>query len=76
MGGDGGAHARLPSASEIVGGKYRVRRVLGQGGMGVVFEAEHMRLAQPVALKFLDPQLVGLADIVTRFEREARRLRH
>jgi len=41
---------------EIVGGKYRVERVLGAGGMGVVVSAHHIQLDEKVALKFLLPE--------------------
>src|ERR1700690_2597393 len=59
---------------EVVDGKYRIDSVLGQGGMGFVLGAYHLRLAQPVALKFLHPAIA--ADEVTRarFDREARAL--
>jgi serine/threonine-protein kinase len=53
---------------EIVGGKYRVERVIGAGGMGVVVAATHVELGQSVALKFHLPQ----HDNVERFVREAR----
>ena len=53
-------------------GKYRVKRVLGQGGMGTVFEACHIRLDQRVAIKVLGSALVGHPELVQRFEREAR----
>ena len=53
-------------------GKYRLTRVLGEGGMGVVYEAEHTRLGQRVALKMLLPELLRVEDLVKRFEREAR----
>ncbi len=59
-------------SGEIVGGKYRVVRRLGAGGMGVVYEAEHIKLAQPVALKMLHPDSSRDAELVSRFEREAR----
>ncbi len=42
------------SAGEIVGEKYRLGRVLGRGGMSVVYEAEHVQLGQRVAVKILD----------------------
>jgi hypothetical protein len=59
-------------AGEIVGGKYRVERVLGAGGMGVVVSAHHIQLDEKVALEFLLPEALGSADAVARFEREAR----
>jgi len=56
----------------IVAGKFRIDRVLGQGGMGVVVAATHLHLGQRVALKFLLPELGSNATIVGRFVREAR----
>jgi len=53
-------------------GKYRIDRVLGRGGMGVVVEAHHLALDERVALKFLLPQLAVLPDATERFLREAR----
>src|SRR5215471_121906 len=69
----------LPQPGNVLGGKYRIERVLGEGVMGVVYEAIHTRLNQKVAIKA--PQLAILAqpELVDRFEREARaaaRLRH
>src|SRR5690349_16497025 len=57
---------------EILAGKYRVERVLGAGGMGVVVAAHHLQLDERVALKFLLPEAVERPDAVARFEREAR----
>lgn len=62
----------LPQPGQIVAGKYQLVRVLGEGGMGVVYEAEHVRLKQRVALKMLLPELLRVDDLVRRFEREAR----
>jgi serine/threonine-protein kinase len=57
---------------DILAGKYRVERVLGMGGMGVVVAAHHIQLQQKVALKFLLPEALGNPDAVERFLREAR----
>ncbi len=53
-------------------GKYRIERVLGEGGMGVVALARHLQLHQLVAIKFLRPAVLGKKQIVERFLREAR----
>ena len=55
----------------VLAGKYRVERVLGQGGMGVVVRAMHLQLNQPVAMKFLLPEVLGNQQVVQRFLREA-----
>src|ERR1700691_5286438 len=57
---------------EVLDGKYRVERVLGVGGMGIVVAATHVQLNTRVALKFLLPAALGNAQIVERFAREAR----
>jgi serine/threonine-protein kinase len=57
---------------DVLAGKYRVERVLGAGGMGVVVAAHHLQLDQKVALKFLLPAALSNADAVGRFLREAR----
>ncbi|HEY1816748.1 MAG TPA: serine/threonine-protein kinase [Kofleriaceae bacterium] len=56
----------------LIAGKYRIDRVLGQGGMGMVVAATHVQLNQPVALKFLLDEMIGEPTIVERFSREAR----
>lgn len=52
--------------------KYKIERVLGRGGMGVVIAARHKTLRQLVAIKFLVPEVASNRDAVTRFLREAR----
>ncbi len=57
---------------EILAGKYRVERVLGQGGMGVVVAAMHLQLERRVALKFVLPEAIQSPEATERFAREAR----
>ena len=59
-------------AGDVLAGKYRVDRVLGVGGMGVVVAARHLSLDERVAIKFLLPEAVGTPEAVARFVREAR----
>ncbi len=56
----------------VLAGKYRIERMLGRGGMGVVVAAQHLELRVPVALKFLGELYAGRPDIAERFLREAR----
>jgi hypothetical protein len=75
---DTGARATQAASSDpiqvgdLVAGKYRVDRVLGEGGMGVVVAATHEQLDERVALKFLRPAVATNPEIVQRFVREAR----
>jgi eukaryotic-like serine/threonine-protein kinase len=57
---------------DIIKGKYRVDRMLGEGGMGVVVAAHHLALDQRVAIKLLQPALLAVLAVVERFAREAR----
>src|SRR6185369_11157350 len=57
---------------DTLAAKYRVEKVLGVGGMGVVVAAMHTELEERVALKFLLPSVAQKEDVVARFSREAR----
>src|SRR5262245_43297553 len=56
----------------VVAGKYRIERVLGMGGMGVVLAAEHLDLRRRVALKVLLPGVYEAPEAASRMLREAR----
>jgi serine/threonine protein kinase len=56
----------------ILAGKYRVERIIGQGGMGLVVEARHIALDERIALKFLLPEYAHHPEAAPRFMREAR----
>jgi serine/threonine-protein kinase len=62
---------RMVQIGSVLAGRYRVDRVLGQGGMGVVVQAMHLQLHQPVAMKFLLPEVLANQQVVQRFLREA-----
>ncbi len=57
---------------EVVLGKYRIDRPLGEGGMGRVVAAHHLALDRPVALKLIRSEVRRDVDAVSRFKREAR----
>src|SRR5438093_215432 len=56
---------------KIVGTRYRLLRVIGEGGMGAVYEAEHVHMRKRSAVKVLHPEMSRLPEVVARFEREA-----
>jgi eukaryotic-like serine/threonine-protein kinase len=57
---------------ETIAGKYRIDRVIGVGGMGMVMAAHHLELDDRVAIKFLLPETAASTEAVERFAREAR----
>jgi hypothetical protein len=63
--------AANPAPGDLLGG-YRIDRVVGRGGMGVVYQATHLALGRLVALKVIAPELALNPDFRARFERESR----
>ena len=63
--------AEHPLIGETLRGTYRILSVLDQGGMGLVFEAEHVRLRRRVAVKVLARHLISDEHALARFNREA-----
>jgi serine/threonine protein kinase len=73
---DGGGGRDTGSGSggglgQIIDGRYRIRRRIGEGGMGTVYAAEHVEIGKSVAVKILHPQYSGDEQLVERFRREA-----
>jgi serine/threonine protein kinase len=71
-----GTTLRLQNASgdllgTIVADRYHVLRKLGEGGMGQVYLAEHVKMGRKSALKVMNPSMVKDADAISRFNREA-----
>ncbi len=65
-------HTRLVAGKPIPGTRYRLLRWLGEGGMGVVYEAEHIDIERRVALKILRAELSERSDTAQVFREEAR----
>jgi serine/threonine protein kinase len=59
------------STGDILDGKYRIVRLIGEGGMGAVYEGENTRIHRRVAIKVLHAGVAEQAEAVARFEREA-----
>jgi serine/threonine-protein kinase len=81
-GNTGGASVAAPPADEgeaggaligqIIDRRYRILRKLGEGGMGEVYAAEHVKIQKQVAIKLLRNEIVTNKEAVARFEQEAR----
>ena len=62
----------MAAVGDVLAGKYRVDKVLGIGGMGMVVAATHIELDQKVALKFMLPDAIASDQAMDRFLREAK----
>src|SRR5215208_2419489 len=56
---------------ELIADKYRIIGLLGEGGMGAVYEGENVRIRHRVAIKVLHAAVAGNREVIDRFEREA-----
>ena len=62
---------KAAAGDALLDGRYRIVRLLGEGGMGAVYLASHVGLGRDVAIKFLHAEFISREDIVGRFRREA-----
>jgi serine/threonine-protein kinase len=62
----------IAAVGDVLAGKYRVDKILGIGGMGMVVAATHLQLDQRVALKFMLPNAAEQPETAARFLREAK----
>ena len=75
-----GGSVRPGGPASLIGmtlsGRYRIERLLGEGGMGAVYQAEHTHMRKRLAVKVLHPEMSRLPEVVARFEREAMAAAH
>jgi len=64
-------HLADPLIGRLIAERYRVLELIGRGGMGVVYKAEHARIGKVLALKLLTGELSRNGELLARFEREA-----
>ncbi len=60
----------------ILSGRYLIERLIGEGGMGAVYQAEHTHMRKRLAVKVLHPEMSRMSEVVARFEREAMAAAH
>jgi serine/threonine-protein kinase len=65
------ANAAADLVGEVVADRYLITQKLGEGGMGQVYLAEHVRMGRKSAVKVMNPSMVHDADAISRFNREA-----
>src|SRR5881227_1751652 len=60
-----------PLIGQVVADRYQILSLIGEGGMGRVYLAEHVRMGRKSAVKVINPALATTADAIARFNREA-----
>src|SRR6516165_11924429 len=60
----------------VLSERYRIESVLGEGGMGAVYLAQHVLMRKRLAVKVLHPEMTRMPEMVARFEREAMAAAH
>ena len=69
---EGRSWSRLSRNELIPGSRYVLKRWIGEGGMGVIYEAEHVDVRRPVAVKVLRPEYATNLEVIDAFRFEAR----
>src|SRR3954471_3163820 len=64
--------AEVPPSAGLVGGKYQLVKLIGRGGMGSVWEARHVSLHTPSAIKFIEAEYANSVEARSRFDKEAK----
>ena len=60
----------------VLSGRYLIEKLIGEGGMGAVYQAQHTHMRKRLAVKVLHPEMSRLSEVVARFEREAMAAAH
>jgi serine/threonine protein kinase len=68
---NGTASVKDPLVGHVLDGKYEITRVVGHGGMSVVYEAKHLLMNKVIALKLMHSHLIHSEKAVCRFQKEA-----
>src|SRR3954468_12361563 len=68
---DPGPERTDPLIGQVLDGRYQIEKVLGEGGMGLVYKARHTTLGKPLAIKVLKAEVSKDQEIVQRFRQEA-----
>ena len=64
-------YGEIEMTGQLLSGRYRLLERIGEGGMGVIYRAEHTHMRKTIAVKVLHPELTTVDEVLQRFEREA-----